>query len=176
MTDFAAHRGFPRCCWYNIRYLGLSDPGLREKKIANIRALCARNCMVGISEVHASAAVAVADFFCHIPNITPLYLAGGGDHIILIDTEFFERHAGMHKTIFDGCAHAVSWSCNGVAFLFVSLRLDAHDPRRRRIQLIEIQVNIGQIVACTPHCRIAIGGDRNFVTCSSERHSSRASV
>ena len=54
---------FPRCACYNIRFLGHSNPGILQNKLANVRALCIHNEIVALSEVHASSAVAQATFF-----------------------------------------------------------------------------------------------------------------
>ena len=162
---------FPNCTAYNIRFLGLSDILNRDRKLANVGALCNRNAIVALTEVHASFAVAQSHFIAHIANVSAYYLPDGGDHVILLRNNWFQNKYVSHHVFVPGCAHGIAWQDEGIPHLFISFRFDASSTQIRCLQLSQLLSSLRGYASqfSHVHLRVVMLGDRNFLTSSDER-------
>ena len=96
------------------RLLGKAPPQCRREytrlgnKLKNAQALCKRNAIVGLTEIHASEAVFHSAFCDHIPEVVAKFMEGGGDHAILINSFFAAKHNIDHHILVPGACHAVT--------------------------------------------------------------------
>ena len=71
MSSLLTYSIFPRFACYNLRFIGISDERILNRKLMNVQEVCSRNVLVGLSELHASFGVCQSQFFDHVPQVIP---------------------------------------------------------------------------------------------------------
>ena len=167
---------FPPSAFINLNHLGLSQKRRFDAKQRWILSLAARNDLIGVQELHASAARAQDCFFKHVATHTALYNSGGDQpgQCILISNKFLST-IGLHpETLVESpnhvhlvpeAAHGFWWRIGRQVKLFVNVSLHAGNARTRETQLNAITAALANFrrTHAEDEVVIVIGGDRNFV-------------
>ena len=173
MMGKADYDVFPRCAWYNIRHLGISHETRLKSKLENVQALCKRNVIVGLSELHCSEGRCQGSFVDHISNVRPYYMQGGGDHVILVDVAFQQAHDVEHVQLVSGSSHCNSWSQHSNRYVFVASRFHPSDAKMRAQQIRDLKARLHSLWGNDlDSVTFVMGGDRNFVTSADQKQSS----
>ena len=190
MTDPLNGRGlsalFPDSAFLNINHLGLSHQSRFAAKQKLVGELAARNCLIGIQELHCSPARAQDAFFSHFPQHMCLYNSNGdapGQCImvahpllhrlgIAAEVDAIEQH---HIVLLANVAHGFWWHHGSKVFLLLNIYLSAQSDAIRQRQLHNITQALRQFKAQhNGYTLVAVtGGDRNFVV-KPEQHIRRA--
>ena len=178
---------FASAAFYNLHFLGLSDPSRFNAKLANAQYLVDKYRIVGFSELHRSSAVAEDSFFSHLRGVYTVYHCcpdfGGMALCVsrkllsdlgISDLAGLETH---HKIFVANAAHGIWYDVGSARRLYLNMYLDSHSSARRAEQLVAIRQSIDSFRAASPSQRLEVvfGGDRNFVTDVAQYDSSIAS-
>jgi len=164
-------RGFPSCAFYNLHFLGLSEPKAYAAKLANIRQLTKFNQVVAISELHAPPVEAEQHFFKFIPETIRFY-EGGMVYVVqrtwaiaqgIADGQYDWTGTGTNfMAIVPGVIHVLQWQrADGRWTRILHFRLDAASDATRIAQLKRATQWMRRTGSAEGDI-IIVGGDRNF--------------
>ena len=138
---------FEKCAFYNIRYTGRSQWGRLHRKQENLAHLMGHHTIVGLSEPHASAAVAESVLFQHHPSHMACYHCApkiSGQAILVerrwaskvtIGQQSTEQLRWGAEVVVHGSMHAIWW-IDGLAVRgILNIYLDSHSAEQRVHQL-----------------------------------------
>ena len=119
--------------FYNLHFLGLTDPSRFNAKLANSQYLVDKYRVVGFSELHNSSAVAEDSFFNHLRGVRTVYHCSPGfpglalcvsrkllSDLGIVDQAGLESH---HKVFVPAAAHGFWYDCGLTRRLYLNIYL-----------------------------------------------------